>query len=305
MDSAGGSARGLSHISVELLGDMDKCPAIAFQANGHTTYSSIKIGQIVGFKHVLRNYGGAYHPNSNAFVAPADGIYFLGSTVLSSSGSRDLELHFFKNQKDYNIGCYEAGNGHTSCTMFAPMKLKTGDRVDIRCASTAGGDIWAGGDNKQRGLTNFRGFQIFSAKDPSAIAFQAVLPSSVKVSNGQVVPYKQMMLSVGGGYDASKARFTAPVSGVYSFGVNQLSGGGSSAVELAFFKNGGVYNIGCYDGEDSHTGCVMTTMIELCKGQYVEVRSRHRTSDLYGQSKRGLGAFYGYLTKGRKGSTGC
>ena len=52
MDSAGGSARGLSHISVELLGDMDKCPAIAFQANGHTSFSSIKIGQIVGFKHV-------------------------------------------------------------------------------------------------------------------------------------------------------------------------------------------------------------------------------------------------------------
>ena len=40
-------------------------------------------------------------------------------------------------------------------------------------------------------------------------------------------------------------------------------------------------------------------MIELCKGQYVEVRSRHRTSDLYGQTTRGLGHFYGYRTKGQ------
>ena len=51
MDS-GSSNRGLSHISVEFLGDMDSCPPIAFQANGHTSYSSIKIGQKVGFKHV-------------------------------------------------------------------------------------------------------------------------------------------------------------------------------------------------------------------------------------------------------------
>jgi len=127
--------------------------------------------------------------------------------------------------------------------MFAPMKLKKNDRVDIRCAVTAGGDVWAGSDNKQRGLTNFRGFKIFGAKDPNAIAFQAVLPKAVKVSNGQVVPYTHMHLSVGGGYDAKKARFTAPVSGVYSFGVNQLSGGGTGAVELAFHKNGGVYNV--------------------------------------------------------------
>ena len=176
-------------------------------------------------------------------MAPADGIYFLGSTVLSSSGSRDLELHFFKNQVDYNIGCYEAGNGHTSCTMFAPMKLKKNDRVDIRCASTAGGDIWAGGDNKQRGLTNFRGFMLYRPKDPKAVAFQAVLPQSGKFAHGNRIPYTQTVLNVGGGFDANTGRFIAPQNGVYSFGVNQLSGGGSDAVELAFFKNGFDYKV--------------------------------------------------------------
>ena len=42
----------------------------------------------------------------------------------------------------------------------------------------------------------------------------------------------------------------------------------------------------------------MTTLMELCKGDIVDVRSRHRTSDLYGSNKRGLGHFYGYRTKG-------
>ena len=63
--------------------------------------------------------------------------------MLSEGDSNDLELHFFKNQNDYNIGCYEGGNDHTSCTMFAPMMLKKNDRVDIRCAVTAGGSVWA------------------------------------------------------------------------------------------------------------------------------------------------------------------
>ena len=43
----------------------------------------------------------------------------------------------------------------------------------------------------------------------------------------------------------------------------------------------------------------MTTLIELCQGDIVDVRSRGRTSDLYGQTKRGLGHFYGYRTKGQ------
>ena len=176
-------------------------------------------------------------------MAPEDGIYFLGSTVLSNGGSKDLELHFFKNGVDYNIGCYEAGNGHTSCTMFAPIMLAKYDRVDIRCAVTAGGDIWAGSDNKGRGLTNFRGFKLFNANDPKAVAFQAVLPMSGKFAHNNRIPYTQTVLNVGGGYDAQNARFIAPKSGVYSFGVNQLSGGGTDAVELAFFKNGFDYKV--------------------------------------------------------------
>ena len=177
-------------------------------------------------------------------MAPSDGLYFLSSTVMSEGDTKDLELHFFKNNADYNIGCYEAGNDHTSCTMFAPMTLKKNDRVDIRCAVTGGGSVWADkASNADRGLTNFRGFKLFDSSDKNAVAFQAVLPKSITVKVGQVVPYTQVKLNVGGAYNAKNSRFIAPRSGVYSFGVNQLSSSGTSAVELAFAKNGKYYKV--------------------------------------------------------------
>ena len=204
---------------------------------------------------VLRNFGSAYKSNINAFVAPSDGLYFLSSTVMSEGDTKDLELHFFKNNADYNIGCYEAGNDHTSCTMFAPMTLKKNDRVDIRCAVTTGGSVWASkSSNSGRGLTNFRGFKLFDKNDKKAVAFQAVLPYEGRFEPGMRIMYTQEVLNVGvirskkskkvvGGYDAARARFIAPKSGVYSFGVNQLSYGGTRAVELAFFKNGFDYKV--------------------------------------------------------------
>ena len=51
------------------------------------------------------------------------------------------------------------------------------------------------------------------------------------------------MLDIGGAYDEANARFIAKQSGVYSFGVNQLSYGGTREVELAFFKNGFDYKV--------------------------------------------------------------
>ena len=51
MDSAA-SNRGLSHISVEYLGDMDACPPIAFQANGNQGFKNMKIGQLIPFQTV-------------------------------------------------------------------------------------------------------------------------------------------------------------------------------------------------------------------------------------------------------------
>ena len=164
--------------------------------------------------------------------------------MLSEGDTKDLELHFFKNNKDYNIGCYEAGNDHTSCTMFAPMTLKKNDRVDIRCAVTGGGSVWADkASNADRGLTNFRGFKLFNKNDKNAVAFQAVLPAEGRFEPGMRIEYTQEVLDIGGAYDAPNARFIAKQSGVYSFGVNQLSSGGTRAVELAFFKNGIDYKV--------------------------------------------------------------
>ena len=51
MDSAS-SNRGLSHISVEFLGDMDACPPVAFQANGNQNFKNMKVGQIIPFQTV-------------------------------------------------------------------------------------------------------------------------------------------------------------------------------------------------------------------------------------------------------------
>lgn len=187
------------------------------------------------------------------------------------------------------------------------VRLSKNDRITVRCDHTEGGDVWGGGSNAERGLTNFRGFHLFDLADPAGVAF-TVTKNAVQANIGSdVITFQNIILNEGGGFNVDNSRFVAPRHGVYSFGVNALSNGGKDPVELAFFKNGEDYNIGCYDGEDDHTSCVMTTLIELCKGEYVDVRSRKQANaGLYGDSeKRGLTHFYGYLTKGHATLTSC
>ena len=44
--------RGLTHISVEYLGDLDVCQPTAFQANGNQGFKNMKIGQLIPFQTV-------------------------------------------------------------------------------------------------------------------------------------------------------------------------------------------------------------------------------------------------------------
>nr|XP_022300497.1 complement C1q tumor necrosis factor-related protein 3-like [Crassostrea virginica] len=51
-----------------------------------------------------------------------------------------------------------------------------------------------------------------------AVAFQVYLKNSItSLGNGQILKYDQLVTNIGGGYNTTTGKFTAPADGVYSF----------------------------------------------------------------------------------------
>ena len=132
------------------------------------------------------------------------------------------------------------------------------------------------------------GFKLFDKNDKKAVAFQAVLPVEGRFEPGMRIMYTQAVLNVGlimskkskqvvGGYDAARARFIAPKSGVYSFGVNQLSYSGTRDVELAFFKNGIDYKVRSSVLSQDNTNSFTATSCP-CRSGVTMARTRTRVA---------------------------
>lgn len=157
-----------------------------------------------------------------------------------------------------NVTGGNVGIGHAGPSASLDVFGSTSDQIRLRTASS---EHYAIGRNSSTGFLDFYGSQAsytgytFGGVDgermkidsagrvtkPYQPAFSAVRDAG-DVSYNTVIVFNSVAVNVGGHYNASTGRFTAPVSGVYYFEAYGMGGAGKSVIWLQLLKNGVVYN---------------------------------------------------------------
>ena len=127
----------------------------------------------------------------------------------------------------------------------------------------------------------------------SPVAFHAYSNGTISWSNS-VIAFNTEKFDYGGNYNTSNYRFTAPVAGLYFFGIRMLFATGFGGLNMKLRKNGSnvvrlIGHTGASNG-DAHTGF---HIISLSANDYVDIKG----SDTHGGVAGGAdeSAFYGYL----------
>ena len=173
--------------------------------------------------------------------------------------------------------------------MTTLMELCQGDVVDIRSRTIS--ELFG---SPKRGLGHFYGYRTkgtVRAKCPppkkaKTCPFAGMTAFGVNRGNyasGKVIPFRRLISQWGtnknGNFNTGNSRFTAPFTGVYKLSFAILSASNGAANEYDWWVNGRDTQIGCLDVIKSkgHTTCMTTSILQLNSGDYVEVRSHHRT----------------------------
>ena len=172
--------------------------------------------------------------------------------------------------------------------MTTLMELCQGDVVDIRSRTIS--ELFG---SPKRGLGHFYGYRTKGKlgiscpkpKKPKKCPFSGVAAFGINggsYPSGKVIPFRKVVNTFGPNtkvYNTGNSRFTAPFTGVYKLSFAILSASNGAANEYDWWVNGRDTQIGCLDVIKSkgHTTCMTTSILQLNSGDYVEVRSHHRT----------------------------
>lgn len=170
--------------------------------------------------------------------------------------------------------------------------------TDTRGAS--GNHIWYGYNGTS--LTQFMKIDTAGRLNiPNQPAFYAYQGPAGTTSLGPQI-FTATRVNVGGNYNTSNGRFTAPIAGNYAFLLHLLHRGNntSSNVEITFYKNGSninsrgmAYSVNSSSG--GHTPMQTSVILNLAAGDYVQGGASviGSGSDIYLADN--LGHFSGYL----------
>jgi hypothetical protein len=184
-----------------------------------------------------------------------------------------------------------------------------------RSVSTFGGDIHYIADTRgASGSHRFYGWngsswtetmKIDSAgrmNTPNQPCFYAFQGATGTTTSTGVLVFTSTRINVGGSYNTSNGRFTAPVSGNYMFSAHVLhrGNGTSGNLELTFYKNGSNINsrgmaYSVASQSSGHIPVHTTAIIPLVAGDYVQTGLHAVTSGSDGYLADNLAHFSGYL----------
>ena len=93
------------------------------------------------------------------------------------------------------------------------------------------------------------------------------------VGNGNTIVFNSVKFNVGGHYNNTNGRFTAPVAGRYQFSVGCMAYGGSGDFQVRIQKNGSNYfnNNGSGRGHSTFEPYGFTVLMDMAVGDYAEI----------------------------------
>jgi hypothetical protein len=131
---------------------------------------------------------------------------------------------------------------------------------------------------------------------------QAASGTNTNPGSGQTMPFNFVHFNIGGHYNVSNYRFTAPIDGIYAFGTQMLGDAGPNGRAIAFIRINGSLN---YQGAQpielsattkDYNDIQGNCLFSLSANDYVDIRTDGGSegSRFYGSSS-GQNIFYGYL----------
>jgi len=224
---------------------------------GNTTPGSTLdvVGSLAAnYKAVNANYTMTNTDFYIGYNGSTNGIMSL-PVAISGNGNYKGRLYTIKNNTSSNTLTINAASGE-SINGSSSLTIPSGYSLDIINTGNTTGSTW---DIVSYGPT--------SVNNGPSVAFSVVgAPSTQTVNGSTKISFGATEFNNGGGYDTTTSRFTAPVSGVYSFMVNGVSSGSHN---VALYKNGAVL---CYGSSTSGAGTsVVSRVTKLNAGDYIEV----------------------------------
>ena len=228
------------------------------------------------------------HSNNRVGVGtstPSHPLHVSGSISVSAANG---------NKIGYNVEDAFSSNSTTGAHYGMTFGVPSNNRVSI--SGWDGVHLWTGGASRLQvdGLGR--------VITPSQPAFNAwINTSSSSVASAGVLPFNTTIFNVGGHFSTSTNRFTAPVAGIYLFGITMAD---DDAAEFtgkiaSFYLNGSPYRdiIEGETGNAAHWEAHAGTLISMSANDYVDVRMRSGSVVLNNGADGYMyrNSFYGYF----------
>ena len=248
---------------------------------------------------VTANGTSAYRFAGNGVVSTADNpdLYLIRGQkyrfINNSGGSHPFQIRESSGGSAYNTGV--TNNGASSGNIdFAPVFNSPGQLV-YQCTSHGGmvGNIYISDGEYNTKPSN-----------PVFMAYRTTNYASG--TSASVLVFNEEKIDVGGNYDTSNGRFTAPVTGLYEFGYASIASNASTVYRYDVRINGSVPYGGLRQElriDQSNNGTQYGTNGEFCcylnmtAGQYAQVyvHADSAVNNVYGDSSYGYTYFRGRL----------
>ena len=190
---------------------------------------------------------------------------------------------------------------HTASSGTNVLSIDSDQAVKVEGVRFSGSNVGLDGDVDLLGLTSGRltvngDLTVTGSLASSApCAFFASKSAAATITGGGLVTFDSEMFDVGGNYDTSNSRFTAPAAGVYSFSLSFLVASGNP--NLRIYKNGANTNIALIASgistTDEYSQPSITCTLSLAANDYITVAGGDSSgSTIYGST----GHFHSFFT---------
>ena len=189
---------------------------------------------------------------------------------------------------------------HTVPSGTNVLSIGSDQAVKVEDVRFSGSNVGLVGDVDLLGLTSGRltvngDLTVTGSLASSApCAFFASKSSNAAVTAGGTVTFDSEMFDVGGDYDTSNSRFTAPAAGVYSFSQSFLVLSGNPNIRI--YKNGADSKIALIASGTattvSYSSPSITFTISLAANDYITVAGYDANGSIYGAAH----SFHSFFT---------
>jgi len=284
---------------------------LSVSVNDVTAYNSSAVDGQVGAKGTILIENDANSNTSLSQLVFNPRMAYGFNRIVSSGGS--LPFMTFNTNDSEAMRITSSGNvGIGTSSPSVPLHVNNSGSSACRLylentGNTSAGytQIWSQNNDLVFNAGNSERMRIDSAgrvTTPNQPAFRVTQLTGANNAGMNPITYATTDYNIGGVYSMSTNRFTAPVSGIYTFNFtcNVYKLGDSRGVQFNIYSNGSIKETGTafttsLESSNTHTGVNITTTLSLSANDYITTGFSYHGSQVSLWNANYLQTFSGYL----------